>query len=139
VASAAAHYDALPLAGRGTSREAGCITIHGKACRALVRCVGTAFEFHPDRPVDVGRCLWAQLTKGRIAQAPGGLEIRGSDERARRARALCPTSCQAIPAGHVGGGLKIGSQNRTVKIGHRRSQNRAKRIYASRHDHTSER
>lgn len=82
MASAAAHYDTLPLAGRRTSREAGCITIHVKPYRALVRYVGTAFEFHPYRPTSIDRCLWAQSAKGRIAQAQGGLEIRGSDERA---------------------------------------------------------
>ena len=51
----------------------GCITIYVKPYRALVRYIDAAIEFHPGQRVGVGRCLWAQSTKGRIAQAPGAL------------------------------------------------------------------
>jgi len=40
-----AHCGALPLAGRGTSKDAGCIAIGGKRHRAVVRYVGAAVEF----------------------------------------------------------------------------------------------
>ena len=73
MASAAAYYDACRWLGAEPAGEAGCITIHVKPYRALVRYLGTAFEFHPDQPAGVGRCLWAQSAKGRIAQALGGL------------------------------------------------------------------
>ena len=132
MASAAAHYDALPLAGRGTSREAGCIAIYVKPYRALVRYAGTAFEFHPDRPTSIHRCLGA-VCEGRIAQASGGLEIRGSDEPAH-----------AVPEPFVRRHVKqfrLGTDGVTSrsapKIGPRRSQNRAKRTQASRDVRTS--
>ena len=41
----AARDDALPLAGCGTSKAVGCIAIGVKRHRAVVCCVGAAFDF----------------------------------------------------------------------------------------------
>jgi hypothetical protein len=98
----AAHYDALPLAGCGTSKDAGCIAIRGKRHRAVVRYVDAAFEF---------RAGLAGGSGGAVCE--GGLsirQIRGPDKSVPAA----PGSFTQRPVNNSGwprrAGLKIGSQ-----------------------------
>ena len=56
----AARDDALPLAGCGTSKAVGCIAIGVKRHRAVVCCVGAAFDF------------WAEWAGGGGAQSATG-------------------------------------------------------------------
>ena len=61
----AARDDALPLAGCGTSKAVGCIAIGVKRHRAVVCCVGAAFDFWAE---------WAGGSGGAVCE--GGLSIR---------------------------------------------------------------
>ena len=71
-------------------------------------------------------------TKGRIAQVPGCLEIRGSDERTP-----CQSPSSDVLSGNSGWARSGVASRSAPKIGHRRSQNQAKRTHASRLAHTS--
>ena len=78
---------------------------------------------------------WPNLgTKGRIAQVPGCLEIRGSDERTP-----CQNPSSDALSGNSSSARSAVASRSAPKIGHRRSQNRAKRSRVSRHDHMSRR
>jgi hypothetical protein len=85
---------------------------------------------------DGDRPSLAAVCEGNITQAPAALGKAAPlrRERAASARVLHPTSRQAIPAGRAGAAARS-----APKIGHLRSQNRAKRTTVSRHDHTSKR
>ena len=97
----AAHYDALPLAGCGTSKGAGCIAIRGKRHRAVVRYVGAVFEFRAGSAGGSG----AQSAKGRSIR-----QIRGPGDGVPAA----PGSFTQRPVNNSGwprrAGVKIGSQ-----------------------------
>ena len=92
----------LPLAGCGTSKDAGCIAICVTRHRAVARYVGAAFEF---------RAGSAGGSGGAVCE--GGLsirQIRGPDESVPAA----PGSVTQRPVSDSGWprrvGLKIGSQ-----------------------------
>ena len=97
-----AHCGALPLAGRGTSKDAGCIAIGGKRHRAVVRYVGAAVEFRAGSAGGSG-----------AAVCEGGLsirQIRGPGDSVPAA----PGSFTERPVNNSGwprrAGRKIGSQ-----------------------------
>jgi len=96
VASAAAYYDALPLARRGIAEK----LVHHDLCEALPRLgPATSMQLSSSIRVDVGRCFWARSAKGRIARAPGARGKSAAQLSAHgRARALGQASChRAIP------------------------------------------
>jgi hypothetical protein len=98
----AAPYDALPLAGCGTSKDAGCIAIRVKGHRAVVGYVGAAVEF---------RAGWAGGSGAQSAKGAYRLgAIRGPDEGVPAA----PGSFTQRPVNSSGWArrfcLKIGSQ-----------------------------
>ena len=73
----AARDDALPLAGCGTSKDAGCIAIRGKCHRAVARYAGAPFEFRRGRPVAAGE----QSAKGAYRLGKSAAQTRACPQR----------------------------------------------------------